>query len=127
MCLQYWPLQGTFSRFDRNVTDRSSLLLTSFTVLAAEAHVRVFLVLHTVQLSCCAVLEVSCKPKLCRSMTHTNQSNENSDLENEREISICIHVSHVGTWKYFGFALLNLKNRNENLNIQNKNIINIYI
>ncbi len=109
LCLQYWPLQGKFSRFDRIVRDGSSLLLTSFTVLAAEADVRVFLVLHTVQLSCCAVLEVSCKPKLCRSITHINQSNDNKDLENERERFFNMHSCiPVGTWKYFGFTLLNV-------------------
>lgn len=87
--------KGKFSRFDRNFRDGSSLQLTGFTVLAAEAVVRVLLVFHAAHLSCCAVLEVSCKPKLCRSMTHMNQSNDNRDLENggktKLDISICIH------------------------------------
>lgn len=68
------------------------------------------MVLHAVQLSGRAVLEVSCKPKLCRfMMTHMNQSNDNRDLENEREIF------------QFGFRMTLAYD----LNIQNKNIINI--
>lgn len=83
-----------FNKGSSHGSTGSCLLLTSFTVLAAEAVVRVLLVLHAAHLSGCAVLEVSNKPELCCPMTQKSHGKDKRDLEEEKIKKLDIFNMH---------------------------------